>query len=300
MMQLDCDTGVLGGRLRFDHPLSGWNSWRVGGCSDCFYEPSGIEDFAFFLERCVGDRAVTCIGLGSNLLVRDGGVRGVVVSLRSGFEKITRSGAIVYAQAGVSCARLARYCAEHGLAGLEFIAGVPGTVGGALRMNAGAFGGEIWERVIGVDTVDRGGLVHSRAPDHFEVAYRTVKIPGEEWFVSARFRLSAGADPDGLKERIRRFLKRRGETQPRGQRSCGSVFRNPRNMHAARLIEECGLKGYAVGDAQVSGRHANFIINRGKASGADIEALIRHVQSTVARETGVKLQTEVRIIGEEI
>ncbi len=299
MMRLDCDTGALSGSLRFDHPLSGWNSWRVGGRSDCFYVPSGIEDFAFFLSRCVGARAVTCIGLGSNLLVRDGGVRGVVVSLRAGFEKIAHTGAMVYAQAGATCARLARYCAGHGLAGLEFIVGVPGTVGGALAMNAGACGGEIWERVVAAETVDRAGSVRRRQAGDFEIGYRTVKTPGEEWFVAGHFELSAGADPGELQARLREFLKRRKRTQPLGQPSCGSVFRNPERAPAARLIEECGLKGSAVGDAQVSTRHANFIVNRGRARAAEIEALIRRVQSTVARETGVELQTEVKIIGEE-
>ncbi len=299
MTRLDCDTAALRGSLHFDRPLSEWNSWRVGGRSDCFYIPSGIEDFAFFLSRCVGDRPVTCIGLGSNLLVRDGGVRGIVVSLRDGLGKITHSGAAVYAQAGATCARLARYCAKHGLAGLEFIVGVPGTVGGALAMNAGAFGGEIWERVVAVDTVDRRGRVRTTGADAFDVGYRTVKIPDGQWFVAGHFELSAGADPGELKERIAGFLKRRKAEQPLQQPSCGSVFKNPDNASAARLIEECGLKEHVIGGAQVSARHANFIVNRGDASAAEIEALIRHVQSTVARETGVELQTEVKIIGEE-
>ena len=298
MTQLDCDVAALHGKLRFDHSLSDWNSWRVGGLSDCFYLPADLEDFGFFLSRCVGDKPVTCIGLGSNLLVRDGGVRGIVVSLRDGFDRIERRGRAVHAQAGVTCARLARYCAEHGLAGLEFIVGVPGTVGGALAMNAGAFGGEIWERVVAVDVIGRDGRVRTRDADEFEVAYRAVKAPAEEWFVAGRFETSAG-DPAELQARIKEFLRRRKATQPLGEPSCGSVFRNPGGAHAARLIEECGLKGHALGGAQVSLKHANFIVNRGGASAADVEALIRQVQSVVASRTGVKLQTEVRIIGEE-
>ena len=298
MMKLDCDTRTLGGHLRFGYPLKGVNSWRVGGCSDCFYIPSNLGDLTFFLGHCVGDRAVTCIGLGSNLLVRDGGVRGIVVSLRGGFREIGHSGSVVYAQAGATCARFAHYCARHGLAGFEFIVGVPGTVGGALAMNAGAFGSEIWERMISADTIDRDGRLRSRAADSFEVGYRAVRLPGEEWFVSASFESSA-ADSADLKARIREFLKRRRETQPLREPSCGSVFKNPSNLHAAQLIEECGLKGYAIGGAEVSVRHANFIINRGGASAAEIEKLIGHVQSIVMRETGVELQTEVRIIGEE-
>ncbi len=300
MMRLDCDTANLSGSLQFDCELSEWNSWRVGGRSDCFYVPSGVGDFAFFLGHCVGDRSVTCIGLGSNLLVRDGGVRGIVVSLKDGFEEITDSGGVVYAQAGVTCAGLARYCARYGLEGLEFIVGVPGTVGGALAMNAGAFGGQIWERVIAVDTINRAGRVHTREAEDFEVGYRTVELPGEEWFVAGRFKLSPGAASGRLKRRIAEFLKQRRATQPIGQRSCGSVFKNPGDDHAARLIEKCDLKEHAIGDAQVSARHANFIINRGNASAAEIEALICHVQATVARKTGVELRTEVRIIGEKI
>ena len=299
---LDCggtDRAALAGSLHFDHPLGEYNSWHVGGRSDCFYAPSDVEDLAFFLNRCSGDHPVTCVGLGSNLLVRDGGVRGIVISLRRGFGEIGHSGAAVYAQAGVTCAQLAHYCADHGLAGLEFIVGVPGTVGGALAMNAGAFGGEIWEPVVAVDVVGRDGTVRRRGADEFEVGYREVGSPvREEWFVAGHFELSPGADSRELKERIKEFLKRRRETQPLGRPNCGSVFRNPESLHAARLIEECGLKGCAIGAAQVSGKHANFIVNNGGASASDIEALIRHVQSIVARKTGVELRTEVKIIGE--
>lgn len=300
MPELDCDTGRLGGSLHFDYPFSEWGSWRAGGKCDCFYIPSGIRDFMFFLSHCIGDNPLTCIGLGSNLLVRDGGVRGVVISMRNGFGDMRHDGDVVYAQSGVTCARLARYCATHGLAGLGFLVGVPGTVGGALAMNAGAFGGEIWERVIEVEMIDRRGGTCVRRTGDFEVGYRTVKIPDEEWFISARFGLSADTDVDGLQEQIGWFLKRRKEAQPVGEASCGSVFKNPDNSHAAHLIEQCRLKEFAIGDAQVSARHANFIVNRGKATAADIEALIKHVQSTVAEITGVYLQPEIKIIGEEI
>ena len=298
MMQLDCDTAALGGDLYFDYPLNECNSWRVGGRSDCFYMPSGVEDFMFFLSHCVGEKPVTCIGLGSNVLVRDGGVRGVMISLRDGFEEISHCGGCVYAQAGVTCARLARYCAEHGLAGLEFIVGIPGVVGGALAMNAGAFGAEIWERVSAIDSVDRSGCMCTHPASRFEVGYRTVEMPGEEWFVAGHFDLLPGADPDELKQRIKELLRQRKKTQPLQQPSCGSVFKNPEGEYAAHLIEQCGLKEYTIGGAQVSVEHANFIINRGNARAAEIEALIRHVQSTVTRETGVKLQMEVRILGE--
>ena len=300
MIDIDCDTEKLGGDLHFDYPFSRWGTWRAGGTCDCFYIPADFEDFAFFLRHCVGDKPLMCIGLGSNLLVRDGGVRGIVVSMRDGFDRITHEEGLVHAQSGVSCARLARYCARQGLSGLGFIVGVPGSVGGALAMNAGAFGGEIWERVVTVDTVDRGGRLRTRKADEFKARYREVKMPGDEWFVAARFELSAGADADELRDQLVSFLQRRKQTQPVGQASCGSVFRNPAHRSAADLIERCGLKEYAIGDAQVSARHANFIINQGNASAAEIEALIAHVSATVAKVTGVNLQTEVRIIGEKI
>ena len=299
MMRLECSTESLGGTLHFDHPLREWNSWRVGGCSDCFYLPSGVDDLAWFLRHCVGNNPVTCIGLGSNLLVRDGGVRGVVISLRGGFEEIKHSGNSVHAQAGVTCARLARYCAEQGLAGLEFMVGVPGSVGGALAMNAGAFCADTWSRVTAVDVIGRDGQVRTRDADQFEVSYRSVKIADGEWFIGGYFSLSDNVDTQALKQKVKDLLKRRRAAQPVGQASCGCVFKNPDNGHAASLIEQCGLKEYAVGDAQVSAKHANFIINRGAASAAEIEALIRHVRAAVADETGVELQTEVRIIGEE-
>ena len=301
MISINCDTSKLSGNLHFDYPFSRWGSWRAGGAFDCFYIPSGIEDFSFFLRDCIGDHPLICIGLGSNLLVRDGGVRGVVVSMRDGFGQITHTDNLVYAQSGVSCARLARYCANHGLAGLGFVVGIPGSVGGALAMNAGAFGGEIWSHVVNVDTVDRRGWLHTRKADQFKVGYREVSMPEGEWFVAARFELSTSTDIDELRNQLALFLKRRKQTQPVGQASCGSVFRNPGDSRAAGfLIEKCGLKEYAIGDARVSARHANFIINQGNASAAEIEALIRHVQSTVAEATGVNLQTEVKIIGEEV
>ncbi len=300
MLDINCDVDKLRGGLHFDYPFSRWGSWRAGGVCDCFYIPAGFEDFAFFLRHCIGDNPLTCIGLGSNLLVRDGGVRGIVISTRDGFGEITHEGGLVYAQAGVNCARLARYCARHGLSGLGFIVGIPGSVGGALAMNAGAFGGEIWERVVAVETVDRGGRLRIRQADEFEVGYREVKMPEDEWFAAARFELSAGTDSDELRGQLASFLQRRKRTQPIGKASCGSVFRNPAHCSAAGLIERCGLKEYTIGDAQVSAKHANFIVNQGNASAAEIEALIAHVSATVANVTGVSLQPEVRIIGENI
>ncbi|HLF98315.1 MAG TPA: UDP-N-acetylmuramate dehydrogenase, partial [Methylococcaceae bacterium] len=239
------------------------------------------------------------LGLGSNLLVRDGGVRGTVIYTR-GLNALRRNSedlCEIYAEAGVPCAHVARFSAEHGLSGAEFFAGIPGTLGGALAMNAGAFGGETWAIASGVETVDRRGLVRRRGRSEFEIGYRHVRGAPGEWFLAAHLRLAA-ADGADSRAAIRELLARRNASQPVSQPSCGSVFRNPPGDFAARLIESCGLKGYKIGGAEVSEKHANFIVNTGGATAADIETLIGHVQAEVAKRHGVHLETEVRVVGE--
>ncbi len=300
MIRLDCDVSAVRGSLHYDCRLARFNSWRVGGAGDCFFEPLDADDLARFLADCAADHPVTCLGLGSNVLIRDGGIRGIVISMRSGFDRIEKCPPhSVHAGAGVSCAQLARYCANEGLEGLEFMAGIPGTVGGALRMNAGAFGGETWRRLALAETVDRKGARRARPPGDFVVGYRRVEMPGEEWFTGARFDLRPGAGRDALRERLKELLRERNRSQPTGVASCGSVFKNPENDYAARLIEQCGLKSCSIGGAEVSPMHANFIVNHGDATAADIERLIERVRDTVERDTGVRLQPEVRIIGEK-
>ncbi len=299
MIRLACDTAALRGGLHFDCRLARLNSWRVGGTGDCLFEPRDADDLAYFLSDCAAGHPVTYLGLGSNVLIRDGGVRGVVISLRKGFDRIEMlDGDRVRAAAGTACTRLARRCVGAGLEGLEFMAGIPGTVGGALRMNAGAFGDETWRRVSSVETMARDGRRRRREARDFVVAYRRVDMPDEEWFLSAEFALRRGADAVALRARLKRLLRTRARAQPLGEYSCGSVFRNPENDHAARLIEQCGLKSCSVGDAEVSAKHANFIVNRGRATAADIERLIERVRDAVERGTGVRLHPEVCIIGE--
>ena len=237
-------------------------------------------------------------GLGSNLLVRDGGLPGVVIAASGIFTNLERTGDYdVTAGASVPCTRLARQCVRWGLGPSEFFAGIPGTLGGALAMNAGAHGNETWERVHSVTTIDRQGSVHLRTVGDYEIGYRSVQGPAGEWFVEADLRFDAASVPSmtAMKE----MLERRKNTQPLGLPSCGSVFRNPPGDHAARLIESCGLKGCRIGDAEVSEKHANFIINRGDATAQDIENLILHVQQTVEDTTGIQLIPEVRIVGRE-
>lgn len=285
------------GELRRDEPMSRHTSWRVGGPADLFYVPADLEDLGSFLRELDPGLPVSWFGLGSNLLVRDGGIRGAVIAARGIFTVLERTGDLsVRAGASVACTQLARQCIRWGLGPSEFFAGIPGTVGGALAMNAGAHGGETWERVRRVTTIDRRGEVADRTPEEYDVGYRSVRGPADEWFVEAELRFEAGVVPsmDALKE----LQARRRDTQPLGLPSCGSVFRNPPGDHAARLIESAGLKGRRVGGAEVSDKHANFIINRDHATAADIETLIDHVQQTVARVHGIRLQHEVRIVGE--
>jgi UDP-N-acetylmuramate dehydrogenase len=266
------------------------------------YKPADRADLLVFIQSLPAHENIVFIGLGSNLLVRDGGIDGTVINLQGALntlvvEQQTDRAVLVYAESGVSCAQLARFAANHGLTGSEFFAGIPGTVGGALAMNAGAFGSQTWDLVTRVEMVNRRGVVTVRQPSEYTVSYRSVRRPEDEWFVAACFRLQRDAANAG-KERIRELLNKRGTSQPIGVYSCGSVFRNPPGDYAARLIEASGLKGYRIGGAHVSEKHANFIINDANASAADIENLIIYVQAQVELKQGIRLQPEVHIIGE--
>ena len=285
-------------RLRFAEPLARHTSWHVGGPADAFFMPGSAEELAAFLAALPAEVPCYFLGLGSNLLVRDGGLRGVVIALHGGLDRLERVAATrVHADAGVPCARLARQCVKWTLGPAEFFAGIPGTVGGALAMNAGAWGGETWPYVVEVDVVDRRGGRRTRAAREYRYGYRRLEAPAaDEWFVAARFEFERR--PDASSETIRSLLAHRRETQPIGAWSCGSTFTNPVGQHAARLIESAGLKGARIGGAVVSDKHANFIVNEGSASAADIEQLIAHVQHTVEQRHGVRLDTEVRIVGE--
>ncbi len=296
MMAMARELSVVG-ELRQNEPMSRHTSWRVGGPAETFFIPASIEDLSSFLADLDRDTPLFWHGAGSNLLVRDAGLPGVVISATKMLRHLERVGDHrVRAGAGLPCTQLARQCVRWQLGPSEFFAGIPGTVGGALAMNAGAHGGETWERVASVQTIDRGGVLHERTPDEFTIAYRSVKGPANEWFLEANFDF----DPDNTPSMatMKSMLERRKTTQPLGLPSCGSVFRNPPGDYSARLIEAAGLKGHRIGGAEVSTKHANFIINRDNASASDIEELIEHVQKTVLDVHGVDLQHEVRIVGE--
>ena len=285
-------------RIRREEPMSRHTSWHVGGPAEVFFTPEDRADLAEFLRGLPAEVPLVWLGLGSNLLVRDGGIRGVVISTRGTLDRLERrSETSVYGESGVACARIARQCIKWNLGPAAFFAGIPGTLGGALAMNAGAFGEETWPHVIEVETIDRRGREHRRPAAEYRVGYRQVDPPApEEGFLAATLRFETA--PAGSESAVRELLERRRATQPIGEWSCGSVFTNPPGDHAARLIEASGLKGAAVGGASVSSKHANFIINHGTASANDIESLIRRVQETVERAHGLRLRPEVRIVGE--
>ena len=305
---------ALRGTLERGAAMSAYTSWRVGGPADHLYQPADMEDLCAFLKTVPEDEPLHFIGLGSNLLVRDGGVRGTVIHLHGALKalrledrrKEARAGesaprfGLIYAEAGVASPKLARFAANNDLTGAEFLAGIPGTVGGALAMNAGCHGHETWSYATQVLTVDRHGNTRKRTPREYRVAYRHVESGEcrEEWFLAAWFLFPKG-DGEAARAEIKRLLDRRISTQPLDLPNAGSVFRNPPGDYAARLIEACGMKGARNGDAQVSEKHANFIVNLGRATAGDIETLIEKVREKVKAQTGVELIREVRILGEQ-
>ncbi|PTR09515.1 UDP-N-acetylmuramate dehydrogenase [Nitrosospira sp. Nsp5] len=306
---------ALRGEMRMNESMKKYTSWRAGGEAERIYMPADLADLAQFIRGLPEDEPVYMVGLGSNLLVRDGGVRGTVVVLHARLndlrlEQRDEHDELIVAGAGVACAKVARFAALHSLAGAEFLAGIPGTVGGALAMNAGCYGAETWGIVERVQILSRTGQLRERVPGDYEIGYRHVILKpetkiedrkgqdasGEEWFVGGGFRLLCGEDAASRKK-IKELLTRRINTQPLNLPNAGSVFRNPPGDHAARLIESCGLKGFRAGGAMVSSKHANFIVNTGDATAAEIEAVIAAVRETVKEQTGIELVQEVRIIG---
>lgn len=280
-----------------NEPMSKHTTWRLGGPADVYFRPQSVAELQSFLGALEKSTPVHWTGLGSNLLVRDGGIRGVVIAATRGIGDVVKLSAhIVQAGCGAPCTTLARRCARWQLGPTAFFAGIPGSVGGALAMNAGAFDGETWDHVIEVDTIDRHGVIQTRNKSDFSIGYRQVDGPADEWFLAARFEF-ADQGEDSV-EAVRSLMRERQDKQPLGLPSCGSVFRNPPGGHAAQLIESAGLKGYRIGGAEVSQKHANFIINTGSASAADVEQLIDHVRGAVEDLHGVQLQLEVHIVGE--
>jgi UDP-N-acetylmuramate dehydrogenase len=285
------------GQYSENESLARYTSWRVGGVADHFYKPNDIEDVQCYLKQLPKGEPVEWLGLGSNVLIRDAGIRGTVIYTRGCLNEMAMQAGELYVEAGVPTAHVAKLAAEHGFSGAEFFAGIPGTMGGALAMNAGAFGGETWSLVDRVLIINRQGELIERKASEFDVGYRSVSLKEGEWFVACYLVIPSGCD-DSSRQKIRELLAKRSQTQPTNMPSGGSVFKNPKGDHAARLIEVSGLKGQQIGGAQVSEKHANFIVNTGDATGRDIEQLIEFVKQQVFELQGVKLETEVRILGE--
>lgn len=292
---------MLRGELRFAEPMSKHVSWRAGGAAERYYIPADLDDLRHFIRTRERTEALTFFGLGSNLLVRDGGYRGSLVALHAVLRGLALKSGLVYAEAGVASPKAARFAANHNLVGAEFLAGIPGTIGGALAMNAGCYGSETWQIVQRVQVLTRTGELVERSVTDYEIGYRHVKAlyaGPDECFVAAWLKLAPG-NGDTSRQRIKELLARRIASQPLQKPNAGSVFRNPPGAFAAQLIESCGLKGMRVGGAEVSSKHANFIINAGTATALDIERLIDLVEHTVREKTGQILVREVRIIGEQ-
>jgi len=297
------------GVLRINESMKKHTSWRAGGIAARFYKPADLADLAAFLHDLPQLEPVYFVGLGSNLLVRDGGLRGTIVAQHArlnDLQVIKQDGqrGMIFAGAGVACAKVARFAALHGLAGAEFLAGIPGTIGGALAMNAGCFGAETWQIVAQVEVIDRQGKLRERQPHDYSISYRQVALrsianhfSNEEWFTGGWFGLRHGNHTISL-NKIKELLVKRINSQPLNLPNAGSVFRNPPGDYAARLIESCDLKGFRIGGAVVSPKHANFIVNIGDAAATDIEAVMAVIQDTVKQRTGIELVSEVRIIGE--
>jgi len=298
-MQLMAQTQAQG-TLMLNESMTRYNSWRVGGKADRLYMPASLDDLSVFLQGLDANEPIHFIGLGSNLLVRDAGVRGTVVVLHNVLNSLHMEGHLVYADAGVTCPKLARFTAKQAKQGGEFWAGIPGTVGGALAMNAGCHGGETWDSVKRVLTIDAMGIVHERTASEFVATYRHVTKPvAKEWFVGAWFELPDG-NAEESEQKIRNLLAKRLATQPLNFPNAGSTFRNPEGDYAARLIEACGLKGYKIGGAQVSQKHANFIVNLGDARAEDIEQLIVLMRQKVKEKFGISLHQEVHVLGDRL
>ncbi len=282
-------------------PLAPFTTWRVGGVADRLIRTDEPDQLGATLAALDPAEPLLWMGRGSNLLIRDGGFRGTVVLLDPPTDGVVlQPRQCIRATAGVPLSRLVRRARRQQWYGLDFLAGIPGSVGGALAMNAGAFGEETWGRVVEVETIDRKGQLFTLTPEAYRIGYRLVEPlqGGERWFVAATF--FAAADPTTGSEKYRQQLERRNRTQPMAKCSCGSVFRNPPNDYAGRLIESIGLKGYAMGRVAVSDRHANFIVHDGDATATEIERLMGWLQQQVKQRCGVDLQPEVRVVGEPL
>lgn len=285
------------GRLTENAPLGPLTWFRAGGPADVLFRPADAEDLARFLAGTPADVPVTVIGVGSNLLVRDGGIRGVVVRLGRGFAEVIRTGDTVEAGAGALDLNVALSAQGWSVQGLEFLSGIPGTIGGALRMNAGAYGREMVDVVLSAEAVDDEGRIRKLPLAELGLTYRHSGVPDSWIFTKAVLKAEPG-DPETILARIQEIRAQREASQPVRARTGGSTFANPPGAKAWELIDRAGCRGLRIGGAQVSEKHCNFLINTGEASAADIERLGEEVRRRVEQTSGIALRWEIRIIGE--
>ena len=284
------------GSYRFNADLSKTNWFGVGGPADVLFRPKNINDLSNFLKNKPHNLPVTVLGVGSNLLVRDGGIEGVVIKLGRGFTEISSNGMTITSGAGNLCYNVAMFTASRGISGIEFLSGIPGSIGGALAMNAGAYGGDIASCIVEAKAVDEMGEIHTLKPEDIGYVYRGNTLPEGMIFVEGTFIGKKGA-PSEIENKINEITSARQETQPIKSKTSGSTFKNPSDNKAWKLIDEAGCRGLKIGGAQVSEKHCNFFINTGNASASDIENLILEVQKRVKENSGIKLVSEVKIVG---
>lgn len=311
------DVSSIKGEITKNEQLSKHTTWRVGGEAAIYFRPENKEDLQKFLKILKADKThnILWLGLGSNVLIRDKGYNGIIINtvgklkqIDIGLEEVVANNksVLVATESGVSCAKFSREVAKAGLLGAEFYSGIPGSMGGAIAMNAGAFGSECWDKLVYLDTIDSNGDIKRRKKKEFIASYRHItglkktQKQQQEWFIKGYFRYPKDSlKAQQTKQKIKQLLEKRNVTQPIQYANAGSVFKNPKGDYAARLIQQSNLKGKKIGGAEVSHKHANFIINRGDASATDIESLIEFIQKTVAEKFSIKLQTEVKIYGEK-
>ncbi len=296
--QLGDWTEQVRGRLQSNFPVASYTWFRVGGPAQLMFNPADEADLAFFLKNLPKEVPVTVIGLGSNMLVREGGVEGVVIRLsgRAFSEIHVEDDYKVGVGAAMPDMRFATQMAKQGVAGFAFYKGIPGAIGGALRMNAGAHGAETKDRLIGARAVDRDGTIHELTPADLQHGYRTCGAPADYIFTQAIYQGEAG-DPVQLKAEMDEVSAYREDNQPTKERTGGSTFKNPDGMSAWKLVDEAGFRGFEVGGAQVSPKHTNFLINTGEATAEDIEKLGEMVRGKVREMTGIELHWEIKRIG---
>lgn len=284
------------GSYRENVLLSKTNWFNVGGLADVVFRPKNISDLSHFFKNKPNDVPATVIGVGSNLLVRDGGIEGVVIRLGGEFTKITIEDGVIIAGAGALGFNLAMFACDNQISGIEFYSGIPGTIGGALAMNAGAYGGETSNVLIKAKAVDETGQIHELYPQDIGYVYRGNTLPEGMIFVEGTFKGNIGKSTT-IKAKIDEIAEKRSSTQPIKSKTSGSTFKNPEGYSAWKLIDDAGCRGLKLGGAQVSEKHCNFFLNTGDATASDIENLGEEVRQKVLEKTGVKLQWEVQIIG---